>query len=580
VKSSLRNGVGGAPWRRWWLSAAAAAGLTLSFASTAQAAVALDANVSQTVNTGFNSVFAFRTMAQTFTAVHTGQLTEVDLFCGTSWSPTTLKIQVWNVSQGTPVAMASTVSVTGTLPFTPDWHAFHLTNTVPVTAGQQYAIVATAGLANYFRWGYNGTITYSGGKMLVLSGSTWTGFTGLATGSAFNFRTWVDAGAPTVTPPVIGHDTPAAASDESAAPTMTGTYSNRGATVNLTADHGTVSPQSGTGGSWTWTGDVYDEDNAPSSVTITATDPATGLVATTNFPLAIKALSPVASISTGVALASSVASSGKPEGSSLTLNASARSQNPADQAAGFTYAWTVTRNGTTIFSGPGSSYTLTAMDEGTYVATLTAKDDGGMTSDSTSVTVVANEVQPSASITSIALADPTVTFIAPLATLNFNGTYSDPSPESHSFQWDFGDGSSANTLATTHSYAVAGTYTVRLTVKDDEGVAGTATATVKVLTPQQALASMVAYVQGITTLNKGQQNSLIAKLNAASDSWSRGDKKTAGNQLNAFLNELEADLKTGKISAAAYNALRADAHAVQGSIGTYNRFLEWWPLPA
>jgi hypothetical protein len=85
-------------------------------------------------------------------------------------------------------------------------------------------------------------------------------------------------------------------------------------------------------------------------------------------------------------------------------------------------------------------------------------------------------------------------------------------------------------------------------------------------------------VQTLPSLNAGQKNSLTAKLNAAAASASRGDTRACNNQLNAFLNELQAYVNTGKVSAGDAATLRAAVHAVKGSIGTYNRFLEWWPL--
>jgi len=45
-----------------------------------------------------------------------------------------------------------------------------------------------------------------------------------------------------------------------------------------------------------------------------------------------------------------------------------------------------------------------------------------------------------------------------------------------SYQWSFGDGTSSGTLSgsvTSHSFAAAGTYTVRLTVTDSVGRTGT-----------------------------------------------------------------------------------------------------------
>jgi len=561
---------------RWPLAAALAAGLTLGFSMPASAAATLDANVTA-IAPGDPVLSSFQTMAQTFKVVHPGQLSEVDLHYGNQWFASAVKAQIWTVSGGSLVALKSTVLAAGTVPFTADWHTFTLTTRVTVDAGQTFAIVLTSGSVGSNRWSYNTGARYSDGTMLVLSRGSWS-TTGLASGAAFLFRAWVETGPQT--PSITADRSTGASADEATRPTMTGTYTNpAGGAITLGADSGQVTDLGA--GKWSWTGDVYDEDTAPAAVSVKLTD-SLNQTATATFPLTISRLKPTASIATSGlrAAASTTSALGNPEGSKLILNGSAASSDPADQAGVWTYQWTATRNGLALPEAGGAAYPLTTADEGdTFVVTLKVIDDGGVPSDPVSVTVVGNEIKPSATITSIALADSQITFVAPGQTLNFAATYSDPAPESHTYRWNFGDGGSATTPSASHAYAAGGTYPVTLTFMDDEGVAGTATATVKVLTPQQALAAMIALVQG-TSLSQGQQNSLIAKLNAASDAWSRGDKKTAGNQLNAFLNELEADLKAGKISATAYNALRADAHAVQGSIGTYNRFLEWWPLPA
>jgi len=49
-----------------------------------------------------------------------------------------------------------------------------------------------------------------------------------------------------------------------------------------------------------------------------------------------------------------------------------------------------------------------------------------------------------------------------------------------SYDWDFGDGSSASGSSQYHVYRSAGTYSIELTVADDEGVTDTATTTVTV----------------------------------------------------------------------------------------------------
>ena len=101
---------------------------------------------------------------------------------------------------------------------------------------------------------------------------------------------------------------------------------------------------------------------------------------------------------------------------------------------------------------------------------------------------------------------------------------------------------------------------------------------VPVQTPAQALGPIADYVRGLKTLNDGQKNSLIAKLNAASDALDRGNTNAASNQLEAFLNELQADMKTGKVTPGDASNLRLAANAVLGALGTYNRFLDWWSL--
>ena len=580
MKKSSRGSVGNRyTWTRWSLAAVLAGALSLGVAPAAQADGTPDAAVTQI---GPNDpVQTSQTLAQTVKAQHTGQLYQVDLHYGNLWFASSVTVQIWSVtSQGVPLSpVPSTLTAVPNVPFTANWHQYTLASRFPVQVNQTFAIVLSSRVAGDNRWSYNTAAGYTSGHMFTQARGTWGPYN-LGSGAAFLFRTWVQTGPPT---PTIAADRPGGASaDEGTPPTMTGTYTNpTGGALKLVADHGQVTDLGS--GKWSWTGDVYDEGTAPGTVSVTLTD-SLNQTATTTFPLTIFGVKPTAGIRTSgiqAAAATSSTSVTNPEGTKLVLTGSASSADPADQAGVFTYSWTATLNGAALPPAGGASYPVATNEEGdTYVVTLRVTDDGGMVSDPVSITVVGAEVTPTPTITSITPADPTLTFVGPGSTLNFNGTYADPSLETHTFRWDFGDGGSATTLAASHAYGVGGTYNVTLTVTDDAGVAAAATTTVKVLTTQQALGAMVTYVEGIKTLNPGQQNSLIAKLNAASDASARGDNKAAGNQLNAFLNELEADLKTGKISATAYNALRADAHSLQGALGTYNRFLEWWPLPA
>src|SRR5262249_26976095 len=61
------------------------------------------------------------------------------------------------------------------------------------------------------------------------------------------------------------------------------------------------------------------------------------------------------------------ASGHSPEGTAITLGSAVTDPSPVDQAAGFTYAWSVTKNGSAYASGSAADFTFTPYDNGTYV---------------------------------------------------------------------------------------------------------------------------------------------------------------------------------------------------------------------
>ncbi len=514
-------------------------------------------------------------MAQTFTPNHSGQLYQVSLYSGTAGSQAaTFYINIWSATAGTP---SSPCAQDATNPLTTKevrslgtngWFEFPLAHSVSVVAHTQYAIVVCSPIANMFRWSFENGETYSGGAAFIWFGSSW--FPGGSSVKDFDFKAWVSGNsAPTVAP-----DSPSVSSPEGTAPTQTGTYSDAdGDTVAITASAGSVKQTGTSSGTWSWTQAASDE--APTQTVFIKADDGHGLSNQTSFTVDIKPAALVAQILTDPVSV--------PEGTTVPFTGGATSPYPAET---FYYAWTVkTSSGATLATGSESAFSFTPADEGAYAVTLKVTDDGGMSDTTLPVTVNETDITPTAKIDSILPSDLNLTsplIIAPGESLNFGGSFSDAAPQdTHTASWNFGDGSpAAGGWSTTHSYAFAGTYTVTLTVKDDDGVSGSTTTTVQVLTAQQVMSRMETYIGGLPGLNAGQKNSLIAKLNAASDAIARGDNKAASNQLRAFVNELEADYSSNRISLTAYNSLRADAHTVQGVLGTYNRFLEWWPLQA
>ena len=569
VGRSLRNS--------WSLALALGAGFALSFALPAQA-VTDTLDQSQTLASGAEIV---PWMAQTFTAGMTGQLDRVSLATYMYAGSGTVAVQ--SVTGTFPAGTTlGTMSFSGALTGYRQFHDFGFTPAISIKAGSNYAIVVkmTSGRANLTWYDSHGFDAYSGGQLYIGS-SSYPWATDPWYGGDFAFKTWVIGGSANQAPAVAASN-PTVSVNEGAAPTNAGTFSDPdGDTVALTATAGTVTQTGTTSGTWSWTQPASDE-LATQAVTIKADD-GHRLVASAGFTATTTGVPPTVNISratTGLSAAALAANASftSPEGTAANLNGSASSPSAQDNTAGFTYSWTVTKDGATYGAGSAAGFSFTPNDEGTYIATLQATDDGGMTGTS-SVTVTGANVAPSAQITSVSWTPQLV--LTAHESVSFAGTFTDPGTlDTHTAAWNFGDGATSAGLSAAHAYNAAGTYTVSFTVTDDDNGAGTATATVTVQTPQQALTSIAGYVQGIKTLNAGQKNSLIAKLNAASAAVTRGDTTAANNQLNAFLNELQAYLNAGLISSGDMTTLRSAVHDVLAALGTYNRFLQWWPLGA
>ena len=144
-------------------------------------------------------------------------------------------------------------------------------------------------------------------------------------------------------------------------------------------------------------------------------------------------------------------------------------------------------------------------------------------------------------------------------TFNASGSY-DPDGTIASYDWDFGDYTAGSGEITTHEYSFAGVYTATLTVTDNDAATDTDTAIVTVQTPAEATQDLILYVL-IFDLPQGIENSLVSKLEAAIKSLDRGRENAAENQLNAFINQVEAQ-RGKKISEEDADALIAAAQQI------------------
>jgi len=168
------------------------------------------------------------------------------------------------------------------------------------------------------------------------------------------------------------------------------------------------------------------------------------------------------------------------EGAAVVFDGSASATNPAGGA--LTYAWDFGDGATASGATASHTYADNAANNGNYTVTLTVTAvDGGLTNSATTTATIAN-VAPVVS----ALADANLGLGETYAA---DGSFTDPGADTWTATVNYGDGSEDQPLALTgttfhlsHAYPAgqAGPFTVRVTVRDDDGGAGTAEATVTV----------------------------------------------------------------------------------------------------
>ncbi len=168
-------------------------------------------------------------------------------------------------------------------------------------------------------------------------------------------------------------------------------------------------------------------------------------------------------------------------------------------------------------SGTGSSTTHIFANDGTYSVTLTVTDgDGG--SDTGTVSVTVTNVAPQI----VSLTGDTSGNEG--ATLGFTATGSDPGSDPLTYAWDFGDGATANGASVSHAFADDGTYTVTVTVSDDQETGGSDSLTVEVANVSPTISSVTGDFSGL----EGQSLSYQASASDPGDdtltyTWDFGD---------------------------------------------------------
>jgi PKD repeat protein len=127
-------------------------------------------------------------------------------------------------------------------------------------------------------------------------------------------------------------------------------------------------------------------------------------------------------------------------------------------------------------TGAGKTASHTYAAAGTYTVKLTVTDGAGAT----------GTVSRAVTVAAAANTAPTAAFASSVSGLavSVDGSGStDPDGAVASWAWDFGDGATGAGKTASHTYAAAGTYTVKLTVTDGAGATGTVSRAVTVAAP-------------------------------------------------------------------------------------------------
>ena len=221
------------------------------------------------------------------------------------------------------------------------------------------------------------------------------------------------------------------------------------------------------------------------------------------------------------------------------------------------YSWTFGDGGTAT----GTTTSHTYAQDGTYMVRLIVTDNLGVADTSFTSASVANVVP---SVSNFAGAT-----LLPGETYNASGSFADPGADPWSATVNYGDGAGVETLilsgqtfALSHTYMLAGTFTVTVRVSDDDA-SSSRSQFVTVIAASEALTQVAGMVNDLANaagLNSGNTNSLNAKIDAALNQVENGNSVSAANQLRALLREIDAMILSGRVTA-------QDAQALQAMVG-------------
>lgn len=173
------------------------------------------------------------------------------------------------------------------------------------------------------------------------------------------------------------------------------------------------------------------------------------------------------------------------------------------------YSWNF---GDGTAAGTGKTPSHTYANAGTYTVTLTVTDNGGKTG------TTSNPVAPAST--------PTAAFASKVTKLAVSfdaSTSADIGATITGYAWDFGDGATDTSATTSHTYATAGDYVVKLTITDSSGNTDTKQSTVTTTAANVAPTAAFTFAPSNLVVAFDGSTSSDSDGTIASYAWDFGD---------------------------------------------------------
>ena len=212
------------------------------------------------------------------------------------------------------------------------------------------------------------------------------------------------------------------------------------------------------------------------------------------------------------------------------------STDPQDQTLNYAFDF---GDGTTRTSQAAASADHTYTATGSFTITVTVTNDAGLTDTTTqSVTV---DAPPKAPTAKLSVSPSTGT--APVQVSADASGSTDPQGQTLSYAFDFGDGTTTGTQAAAtanHTYTAAGSYTVKVTVKNTAGLTDSSTQSVTVDAPPKAPTAKLSVAPSTGTapvqVSADASGSTDPQGQTLSYAFDFGDGTTTGTQAAATAN--------------------------------------------